>query len=262
MLTDDAGDELFLGYDKYAVDYYANIYKGIPKLGRKLIEFGIDLFPDMSVTSRKLKKVINNVGEDPFVKRTNLMKLGFKDEEVDRLLSQKYLKILNEDIVRETFDSAPRKSELSRTQYTDIKIVLEGDMLTKVDRMTMLNSIESRTPMLAVDAIEFAYSIPNNYKLDGKNKKKILKETFSDLLPKGYEKQPKRGFGIPLDYWFRNEMRSEIMDLLSPDRIKNQGIFDSNYVEKILSEHMSGRVNRKSELWLLYVFEKWIERMK
>lgn len=259
VLTGDAGDEMFLGYDKYAVDYYANKYRHIPQLGRKLIEKTISVIPDKTSISRKVNKVIKNAYEDVYTKRSNLMKLGFKSAELYDLLLPEYLYDGENDIVKDYFNSAPRKSELSRTQYSDIKIVLEGDMLTKVDRMTMFNSLESRTPMLASNIVDFAYNIPNQYKLDGKNKKKILKESFTDLLPKGYDKLPKSGFGVPVDYWFRNEMKQEMLDLFSPDRLKKQGIFNPVMVAKIVNEHLTGAVNRKSELWCLFVFERWLD---
>ncbi len=260
VLTGDAGDEMFLGYDKYAVDYYVNKYLRFPKSGRRIIEKAFEILPDKTPLSRKVNKVIKNAYEDSYVKRSNLMKLGFKDLELNNLLFEGYRDYGEEDIVKEYFETAPRKNELSQTQYTDIKVVLEGDMLTKVDRMTMLNSLESRTPMLAGNIVDFAYSIPNEYKLDGKNKKKILKESFKDLLPNGYDKLPKSGFGVPIDHWFRNEMKNELLDLLSPDRLKAQGIFNPKTVTNIVNEHMTGHVNRKSELWCLYVFERWLEK--
>jgi asparagine synthase (glutamine-hydrolysing) len=189
------------------------------------------------------------------------MKLGFKDSEVDRLLLIDAVSADDIDLAKEFFETSPLADELARTQYTDIKMVLEGDMFAQVDRMTMLNSLESRTPLISNEIVEFAYNIPLDYKLDGKNKKKILKETFVDLLPEGYDKLPKKGFGVPLDHWFRNEMKEELTDLLSAERIKKQGIFDAKYVENIVAEHMSGKMNRKGELWSLYVFEKWMDNV-
>ncbi len=261
VLTGDAGDEMFLGYDKYAIDYYLNMYRRMPAIGKKSLDVLLKIIPDKSVLSRKIKKVIAGSNQDSFSKRNNLMKLGFKDSEVDRLLLIDAVSADDIDLAKEFFETSPLADELARTQYTDIKMVLEGDMFAKVDRMTMLNSLESRTPLISNEIVEFAYNIPLDYKLDGKNKKKILKETFVDLLPEGYDKLPKKGFGVPLDHWFRNEMKEELTDLLSAERIKKQGIFDAKYVENIVAEHMSGKMNRKGELWSLYVFEKWMDNV-
>ena len=82
-----------------------------------------------------------------------------------------------------------------------------------------------------------------------------------DILPENFDKYPKSGFAVPLDYWFRNELKEELTNLLNEEVIKNQGIFDYEYIHTIIEEHLSGRKNRKSELWTLYVFEKWYQHV-
>ena len=125
-------------------------------------------------------------------------------------------------------------------------------MFTKVDRMSMLNSIETRTPLVSRDIVEFAMQLPSSYKIKEKNLKRILKDAFVDILPENFDKYPKSGFAVPLDYWFRNELKEELTNLLNEEVIKNQGIFDYEYIHTIIEEHLSGRKNRKSELWTLY----------
>lgn len=268
VLTGDGGDELFLGYDKYLLDYYSKKYLKIPEVFRKgLIEPALTRLPDRSGISRKVNKVVQATGLRGFEKGQRLMQLGFKEVEESLLFTEEYRKenrkYTDHDITREYYDSSPGSQEMERTQYTDIKFVLEGDMLAKVDRMAMLNSLETRAPILGGgEMVDFAYNIPMEYKLNGKNKKKILKETFRDLFPKGYDKLPKSGFSVPLDHWFRNEMRERLEDTLAADRIGKEGIFHSDYIRQIIDEHLSGRVNRKSELWCLYVFQRWLEKKK
>ena len=133
-------------------------------------------------------------------------------------------------------------------------------MLAKVDRASMLCSLETRTPLLSREIVEFAYSLPDEYKIQGKVLKRIMKDTFQDILPKDFSKHPKSGFGIPLDEWFRNQLRPEIERSLSENAIVKQGIFNIDYVKQILEEHFSGKVNRKSEIWALLVFQKWYAR--
>lgn len=260
VLTGDAGDEMFLGYDKYAVDYYLDRYLRIPAAGRKMIEGLAGRLPDKTVISRKANKVIRNAYMDDFTRRRRLMQLAFKDEELQKLFVPEYRSRVPAELAGGYFEAAPLKESLARTQYMDIKMVLEGDMLTKVDRMAMCHSLETRAPMLSSKIIDFACSIPLEYKLQGRDKKKILKEACGSLLPKGFDKLPKMGFGVPLDHWYRNEMKEELMDLLSEERLNRQGIFNGSYVAEILAEHFSGKVNRKCEIWCLYVFEKWYER--
>lgn len=260
VLTGDAGDELFLGYEKYLINYYAEKYLVIPTiLRRKLIEPVLYRIPDKSVLSRKAKKVVDGAYYDIFARRNRIMQLGFKDEESIKLFKPEYLDMSGQELIRTYYEKDTSRGELSQTQYTDLMIILEGDMLTKVDRMCMLNSLENRAPLLANDVVEFAYSIPDNYKLIRNKKKRILRESFPDIFPKGFDKLPKSGFSIPLDYWFRNEMKERVLDLLSAQRLAKQKIFCPEYVEQIIKEHISGKVNRKTEIWNLYVFQKWYE---
>ena len=133
-------------------------------------------------------------------------------------------------------------------------------MLAKVDRMSMLNSLETRTPLLSKNIVEFAWSLPDEYKLQGKNKKRIMKDAFRDILPQDFDRLPKSGFGIPLDDWFRNDLKPFVHEYLSRERIEKQGIFDYGYIEKMLRDHENGKVNYKSQIWALLVFEKWLER--
>lgn len=258
ILTGDAGDELFLGYNKYLINYYSEKYKKIPKLLRKqVIEKLVKKLPDQNVISRKINKVINNAYKELFEQREAMMCLGFKKEEMKELMKDAYRIPSSLDFVRILYEENNGCDELSKTQYTDLKVVLEGDMLVKVDRMGMLASIESRTPMLSKDIVEFALQLPSEFKLSGKKTKKILKETFKELLPENFDKLPKSGFDVPVADWLRNELKEELLTLLNRKAIDKQGIFNYGYIEKILEEHFSKAQNRGRELWALYVFQKW-----
>lgn len=259
VLTGDAGDELFLGYNKYLVDYYSENYMRFPRFIRKgLFEPAYRMLPKTSSLVLMAGKVLQVAEQGAFERRNGMMQLGFKDEECRALFREGFCDPSGQELIS-SYYYASTGGSMDRAQYLDLHIVLEGDMLTKVDRMSMLNSLETRTPFLANDLVEFAFSLPTSYKLQGKNKKRILKDTFKDLFPEGYDKLPKSGFGVPIREWFRNEMKEEIYDLLSENKIRTQGLFNSGYVKQILDEHISGKVDRKSEIWCLYVFQKWIE---
>lgn len=256
-LTGDAGDELFLGYSKYLIDYYADKYLKIPEhIRRGLIKPVFDAMPDRTTLSRQVGKVIRTADMEAFQRRNRMMQLGFKEEEMRQLLHPDYYDNGGQQFIRDYYESVSG-SDIERTQYVDLHVVLEGDMLTKVDRMSMIHSLETRTPMLSNDLVEFAYSIPTEYKLKGKILKRIVKDTFRDCFPKGYDKLPKSGFGVPIDDWFRDEMKEELMELFSRPVIKQQGFFNYEFICKILEEHFKGERNRKFEIWCLYVFQKW-----
>lgn len=260
VLTGDAGDELFLGYSKYLINYYSNLLHHLPIWLQCAIRKIVLKLPDKSSITRKMRKVLNCIEKDVLEQRKELMSLGFKEEERKQLLKSNYYDDSSLDVIEDRYMELSYGSEWTRTQYTDLSIVLEGDMLAKVDRMSMLNSIETRTPLLSREIVEFAFSLPDEYKIRKKKLKCIMKDTFSNILPRELLKIKKSGFGVPLDFWFRNQLKGWIEQLLDPNEIEKQGIFNKDYVSQILQEHFTGKVNRKSEIWALIVFQKWYKR--
>lgn len=262
VLTGDAGDELFLGYDKYLIGYYDKLLHKLPEPIVKICKKIAFSMPDKSTLSRKLRKVLGNYGKDILEQRIDLMSLGFKENDRQQLLKESYFDNQTTAFIKDRYYSVKSDStELTHTQYTDISTVLEGDMLTKVDRMSMLNSLETRTPLLSRDIVEFAWSIPDEYKLNGKNKKCIMKDTFSSILPENFDKLPKSGFGVPLDDWFRNDLKSLMQRYLNREKIEKEGIFNWDFVEYVIRNHQSEKINYKFQIWTLLVFEKWIEEI-
>lgn len=261
ILTGDAGDELFLGYNKYLILYYKNLYRKIPRLIRKhVIEHLVRSIPDTTVITRKLNKVISYADLEGFDLWKNLMSNAFKENELELLFKEGYYQKNSLKPIEHLYEDTDETNELQKVQLVDMQILLEGDMLTKIDRMSMLNSLEVRTPMLSKNIIRFARSLQPEYKLSKKKSKKILKDAFSPIFPKGFHKLPKSGFSVPVDYWFRNELKAELEATLSQEFIIEQGIFNYHYIQLILNEHFTKKRNRKSELWALFVFQKWYMR--
>src|SRR5690606_28766438 len=112
-------------------------------------------------------------------------------------------------------------------------------------------------PFLDSKIVEFSAKLPHEFKILGTDKKKILKDTFADLLPEETLAFSKKGFGIPIRLWFQNELKSELLDLLSEEFIKRQGIFNIKFIQNIIEQHMSNKENHSSRLWQLFVFQKW-----
>lgn len=260
ILTGDAGDELFAGYNKYLISYYADLYKRVPGWIRRVVfEKIINSLPDKGARMRKIKKVIDLFDKNNVDQRLGLMSGGFKISEMKKLLINEKQNEIGELIpVTELCSKCgDMLDEITKTLYLDFKIVLEGDMLTKVDRNSMLASLETRVPMLSRDMIELAFMIPSKYKINKRNRKIILKDTFSDLIPKELIKASKKGFAVPVDYWFRNELKGELLSLIDKEFIEKQGLFNYEYLKQVCDEHFSGTRNRKGELWCIYVFQKW-----
>jgi asparagine synthase (glutamine-hydrolysing) len=209
-------------------------------------------------TLRKIKKVIYSAGLSPEERYRSLTSLGYTELQKQHLLKPKFQEDANAIILK--YFSRIKGDELNKTLYSDAKLVLEGDMLTKVDRACMINSLEARVPFLDSKLVEFSTRLPHHFKIDGTNKKKILKDTFADLVPAETMSFSKKGFGIPIRLWFQNELKEELIELLSEEKIKKQGLFNFSFIQKILTEHFNNKENHSSKLWLLFVFQKWHQK--
>ena len=255
-LTGDAGDELFAGYSKYQIGRYARIYRNLPSFAKAIIAGCAYTIPDRTPLSRKIKKVINNSEKDAFSQHRNLMCLGFKENELQQLIQQNYYDESSLQLIEDYYNRFFKSDdELCRVLLTDFKVVLEGDMLHKVDRMSMLNSLETRTPLLGKEVLDVTSRIPSRYKMNGAMQKIILKETFQDLLPSRILTASKNGFGIPLGKWLQGPFKCYVDQYLSEDYIQDQGIFNFQYIKTVLDEHMANKNNRFSEIWNLLVFQ-------
>jgi asparagine synthase (glutamine-hydrolysing) len=231
----------------------------LPKFTRVIIKKCVNNTPHNRLTNgilRRLKKVINNADLSSFDLHYQMMCLGVNDLERQNLFKTDYFTNVK-PIIKERFQKFVKGSEEEKGYYTDLTTVLEGDMLVKVDRICMKNSLEARVPFLDSKIVEFAYRIPRHFKIKGNDKKYILKETFKKELPEATINYKKQGFGVPVDYWLKNQLKAELISLMEPEFINNQGIFNYTTIKHWFEEHVSGKENHKGKLWNFYVFQKW-----
>ena len=152
------------------------------------------------------------------------------------------------------FASLPAQARMMRF---DFETYLPEDVLTKVDRMSMAHSIESRVPLLDNEVIEFAATLPSAMKIRGRRRKHGLKEAVRGLLPAAIIDRRKQGFGVPLDVWFRGGLRDVFSDVLGSARTRQRGYFNPTFVDRVLEEHLTGKRDHSLRLWQLLVFELW-----
>jgi asparagine synthase (glutamine-hydrolysing) len=140
-----------------------------------------------------------------------------------------------------------------------MQLILPGDMLTKTDLMSMANSLEVRTPFLDHTVVNYAFSLPSHYKINSNQRKKILKDCCSDLIPRELINRPKHGFEVPLLKWFRNELWQMIdKDLLSEEFVAEQGLFNYDEISKLKKKiFSSGPEDSAAKIWALIVFQHW-----
>jgi asparagine synthase (glutamine-hydrolysing) len=145
----------------------------------------------------------------------------------------------------------------SRMMRFDFETYLPEDVLTKVDRMSMAHSIESRVPLLDNEVIAFAATLPAHFKIHNGRRKHVLKEAVKGLLPESILNRRKQGFGIPLGVWFRGGLTEVFADVLGSARTRQRGYFQPAFIERLVREHLSGRRDHTLRLWQLLVFELW-----
>jgi asparagine synthase (glutamine-hydrolysing) len=150
-------------------------------------------------------------------------------------------------------------NDLNEMLLNDMHLVLPNDMLTKVDLMSMANSLEVRPPFLDVEVVDFAFRLPADYKVNGSGRKRIVQDAFRSILPEELYNRPKQGFEVPLLNWFRNELNSLIFeDLLSEKNVVEQGLFNVSSINELkIQLHSNSPGDSAARIWALIVFQWW-----
>jgi len=264
VLSGDGGDELFAGYDTYLADRLACTYQKLPRLVRQgVIAPLVEKIPPTSKKKgliNRTKRFIEGASLPEDLEHTRWM-IFLSAAERQQLYGEALKQALrNEDpyaFIRRYFDTAGFDDPLNRQMYVDINTYLVDDILVKVDRMSMATSLEARVPLLDYRVVELASSIPGRLKLRGNTTKYILKEAMSQILPREILTRGKEGFSIPIKNCLRNELRPMMDDILAPARVRQQGFFNVDYIEKLKHEHLRGVQNHSHRLWALMVFGFW-----
>jgi len=150
-----------------------------------------------------------------------------------------------------------RGSRLAQAQMADIRSWLADDVLMKLDKMSMLNSLEARAPFLDYRLVEFALSIPDDYRIHEGVEKYILRESFKALLPPGISGRRKQGFNLPLDQWFRDGLSGLFADYASPEKIREHGFFSPQTVSAVLTGHQRHGEQFARLLFLILMLQMW-----
>jgi asparagine synthase (glutamine-hydrolysing) len=257
VLSGDGGDELFGGYDRYLphprVAQFDRL--GIPGARRAAGAIGRVLPHGV-----RGKNFLRHVSRDVNGRYLDSVAL-FQEDEKDALYSTDVRRRLGgwsaERALGERFTRFESLPSHSRMMRFDFETYLPEDVLTKVDRMSMAHSIESRVPLLDNRVIDFAAALPSRLKIHNGRRKHILKEAARGLLPAGIIDRKKQGFGVPLGAWFRGGLTDVFSDVLRAPRTRQRGYFMTAFVDRLLQEHLAGRRDHSLRLWQLLVFELW-----
>ena len=260
-LSGDAGDEVFAGYPTY---FARKLAKPFPKLSYYLLKPFVNLLPssDENISfDFKAKRFVSGLKYKPDY-RHQIWLGSFNFDEKNKLFSRESKNNLKDEINRlmivdEHINKSTMKNNWEKSLWLDMRFYLQDNMLVKVDRASMLNSLEVRVPFLDTEIVEFMAKVPANLKYKGNKSKFLLKKLAEKYLPDNIINRPKKGFGIPVAKWIKKELKSEFVNTLTGKQISDQQIFNPEYIQKLLQQHLSGRKDNRKLLWTLYIFQKW-----
>lgn len=259
-LTGDGGDEVFGGYNKYYIGKMNNKYtsivpKGLHKTISKLSNKYLINKDDTRGKRFRINKLLNAIDYNGGF-YWDIISLANTSTQLEELMSPDYF---DSKIFQEYKDVLGKENIETLTDFrlVDKILSLEGGMLAKVDRTSMMTSLECRAPFLNKDLWEFANTLPEDYLMKGWNKKHILKESFRSEFPDEFLEKSKSGFGSPTGDWLRQSLRKELESYIEPELLKSQGIFNIEFITKLVQDHLDSKKDSTFRVWSYYCFQKW-----
>lgn len=264
-LSGDGADELFSGYNKH----HAELLARENSLINKLVKTGLPLW-NILPKSRN-NKITDKIRQ--LHRYAEGLKLGDRErywrwagytnhKQIEQLLAINYDKKTFNTRKNLVLENIQNTNGINDVLFTDLSLVLPGDMLTKADLMSMANSLEVRVPFLDHEVVDFVTGLPSEYKINKNSRKRLLKDTYKNILPPELYNRPKHGFEVPLLKWMRAGLQEKIQeDILSKEFIEDQGIFDFKTLQQLNKKLFSndpGDVHAR--LWGLIVFQHWYKK--
>ncbi|MFN8153491.1 MAG: asparagine synthase (glutamine-hydrolyzing) [Bacteroidia bacterium] len=268
-LSGDGSDELFAGYQKHRAEWLLRnkkIYRQLLPAASGILGF-YKGSRDSKIGNRvrQLHRFAQAAGSD-FRSRYWQWCSITSQIEAYQLLSREVWPYPQENfsaVIRQLTPYCDNENDFNDQLRNDCRLILPGDMLTKVDLMSMASSLEVRVPFLDYTVVDYAFRLPASYKIDAGHQKKILKDSFGHLLPDEIFARKKQGFEVPLSAWMNGPFKSQIKSLLSPEAIRAQGIFEAPAVSHLLkSLDVNAGGDHAARLWGLIVFQLWWEQHK
>ena len=254
VLSGEGADEIFAGYDWYAEDSRAGLYRKLPKSLRLFNAKVAESLPNFKGRT----SIIRNCGksENYFIGQAQI----FEDKEASSILREGYeSRISVKNTTAPIYRKVSNEDELTKKQYLDLKLWLAGDILLKADRMSMAHSLELRVPFLDKEVMAVAQKIPAEYRMYNGVSKYVLREASRDYLPSEWSKRQKKGFPVPIRLWLKEEKYYSIVKKYFESDFAEE-IFIKKRILKLLDDHYNGKRNNARKVWTIFVFLVWYER--
>jgi asparagine synthase (glutamine-hydrolysing) len=268
VLGGDGADEIFAGYPTYTANKLIQAYNVIPfeirtsltNFTKSLIGKAIPVSNNNISLDFKLKQFFRGANVASEVRFFRWMG-GFIDQEKRDVINKDFLEqslsVFPYEDINRLLSRVNILNETDRLLYLSQKMYLMDDILVKTDRASMQNSLEIRAPFLDHNIVEFAAALPSRFKLRGLKTKYILKELALKYIPSEIVNRPKKGFGIPITEWLKNDLKEPMMDLLSKKSLDKDGILNYQGVNTLIKEHLEGSANNRKLIWTLLTFQLW-----
>ncbi len=265
-LGGDGCDEMMAGYPTFQAVRPAAVFRALPGWLQRAARWTANRLPvshDNFSFDFKLKQFMKGAALAPEL--AHQVWLGsFNQCEQESLLTADVRAACNGRSVEAEHcalaESVPGRDLVDRLTRVYCRTYLAEDILTKADRASMAVSLELRAPFLDPTLVSFVTSLPSRFKLRGRETKRLLRRAVAGRLPRSVLRKPKKGFGIPVARWLNTNLRELAGDLLAPDRLRRQGLFEPEAVSRLLWDHWNGRRDNRKGLWTLVMFQLWAER--
>lgn len=259
-LSGEGGDELFAGYQRHRLAALVRYYRLCPGALSKLL---FEAPAARVAGARRVRKALAALGAAGPAARHLAWLMVMPGEVVDALIGAGYGgREVVESRFGKFFEGQSGAYDLDRVLRADLSTWLPDDLLTKVDRASMAVGLECRVPFLDHRMVELCLRVPASEKAGLMRSKTVFKRAVGGLVPDEIIARKKAGFTLPLDAWFRKELREMMLDMLGPDRLSKEGIFDPDAVGALVNEHLSGRENQGHGLFSLLLFQLWHDSIK
>ena len=258
VLSGDGGDELFAGYTRYQIDRKRSHLSGLPRVVREKMMRPVSASLPHGTMGRNF---LRNISLDPIDRYIDSISIFTELNKRSLYTSDFKLSLKSHSTATAQFRDFAMSINTGDTMdpllYLDSKTYLPGDILTKVDRMSMAVSLEARVPLLDHKLVEFVTRIPASLKMKGLETKYLFKRAMKGMVPDEILERPKQGFGVPMQEWINLQLRGRIHDTLTDQRTRSRGLFEPDYVRVLLDEHWRGRRDHAPALWALLMLELW-----